>query len=175
MPSEWREHIKIAPGGEYGADTFTINYKGNDYVIEIAHEMPKNSAFVNSLIKKKSDAKLTASGHHHVAEGYAFNGKIAVFSPAIQRSSDSPYLKRISISMPGEDMLNGYTYAEFEIGSGKVLTASIENRFENDLKEKMEAVEAKKELFYNLFRKYEKTIDLDKNVDKGVVKEKIQA
>jgi len=133
--------------------------------------MPKNSAFVNSLIAKKSNAKIIASGHHHVAEGYAFNGKIAVFSPAIQRSSDDPFLKRTNTSMPSEDMLNGYTYAEFEIGSGKVLTASVENRFKNDLKDKMEQIEAEKELFYNLFRKYEKSIDLD---DKKV-KEKMQA
>jgi len=173
LPSEWKEHIKIAPGGEYGADRFTINYKGNSYAIEVAHEMPKNSAFVNSLIAKKSDAKLIASGHHHVAEGYAFNGKIAVFSPAIQRSSDDPFLKRISISMPSDDMLNGYTYAEIEIGAGDVLTASIENRFKNDLKDKMEAVEAEKELFYNLFRKYEKSINLDKKVVEE--KEKLKA
>jgi hypothetical protein len=173
LPLDWKKHIKIAPGSEYGSDTFTINYKGDEYVIEIAHEMPKNAAFVNSLIAKKSNAKLIASGHHHVAEGYAFNGKIAVFSPAIQRSSDDPFLKRTNTSMPSEDMLNGYTYAEFEIGSGKVLTASVENRFKNDLKDKMEQIEAKKELFYNLFRKYEKTIDLnDKNVDKNAVKEK---
>jgi len=55
-------------------------------------------------------------------------------------------------------------YAQLEIGSGEVLTASIENRFKNELKDKMEAVEAEKELFYNLFRKYEKSIDIDKKV-----------
>jgi len=173
LPSEWKEHIKIAPGGEYGADIFTINYKGSSYVIEVAHKMPKNTALANYLIAKKSDAKLIASGHHHVAEGYAFNGKIAIFSPAIQRSSDNPFLKRISVSMPGDDTLNGYTYAELEIGSGEVLTASIENRFKNELKDKMEAVEAEKELFYNLFRKYEKSIDIDKKVVEE--KEKLKA
>ena len=173
LPIDWKEHIKIAPGGEYGADIFTINYKGSSYVIEVAHKMPKNTAFANYLIAKKSDAKLIASGHHHVAEGYAFNGKIAIFSPALQRSSDNPFLKRISVSIPSDDTLNGYTYAELEIGSGEVLTVSIENRFKNELKDKIEAVEAEKELFYNLFRKYEKSIDLDKKVVEE--KEKLKA
>jgi len=168
LPNEWKEHIKIAPGGEYGADVFTIEYKRNEYVIEVAHEMPKNAALANSLIAKKSNAKIIASGHHHVAEGYAFNGKIAIFSPALQRSSDNPFLKRISISMPGDDTLNGYTYAEIEIGSGEVLVASIENRFKKDLKDKMEEVEAQKDLLYNLFRNDEKSIKLDDNVGKTI-------
>ena len=168
LPNEWKEHIKIAPGGEYGADVFTIEHKRNEYVIEVAHEMPKNAALANSLIAKKSDAKIIASGHHHVAEGYAFNGKIAIFSPALQRSSDNPFLKRISISMPGDDTLNGYTYAEIEIGSGEVLVANIENRFKKDLKDKMEEVEAQKDLLYNLFRNDEKSIKLDDNVGKTI-------
>ncbi|MGB9732817.1 MAG: hypothetical protein ACPLYE_02925 [Candidatus Micrarchaeales archaeon] len=167
LPAGWEKHIKVAPGSEYGAGSFFISHNGVDYEIEVAHELPKNAKLSSTFIKERTDAKLFYCGHYHEPEAVVFNGKVVIYGASMQKSADNPFLKRIKVPVSRSDLFNGYTYSEIMLGSGKVVAANVENILKQDLRQKMEELEAKKEELYTLYRHEENTIKLSREKQEG--------
>jgi hypothetical protein len=158
LPEDWEEHIKVAPGSEYGAESFFINYKGKEYEIDITHTMPIDTKLSSSLIRERSNSKVFFCGHYHKPEVVVLNGRVVIYGASMQKSSDNPFLKRIRAAVSESDLFTGYTYSELLLEEGKVANAKIENVLKPDLLQKMEQIKAEKSELYKLYMHHNKSI-----------------
>jgi len=134
VSEEYKDHIKIVSGGEYGAGELYISINGKLTPIFFTHKLARSISKGEDLLdKQERDADLVISGHYHRFEISAQGERWEVKIPSGQDPDNQAYLETISERMAKN--LNGYLNLHIKIdsGTGRIVKTTVEPILQDDL------------------------------------------
>ncbi len=134
LPEDWKDHktdyVKTGKGQEIAAETYVMR----DMPVEIRHGLSnRESAVVNHLENKRSQAKFIWTGHGHSIREVVTKNFEAVQAPSMTETATDTYVKTLPIAVAPNNGQTGYLYTEIRARDGEVLSHIFNPRLRGEL------------------------------------------